>query len=343
MSWHPFQIMIWQSGITEVVWNMTDLLRRGFKIVHLRLMAELEATGQIGLAAQRMGITQPAASRLLAEAEEMAGVALRRRQGRGIALTPEGAALARRARRVLTEIADAGREIAEIGSGDSGHVRLGSVTGPALDLVLPALRAARLSLPGITVEVEVGTTDILSGMVRDGRLDFALCRLPEGGDPAEFDLELLGSEPVSLVVRRDHALAGLVEVPAARLMDYDWILPGPGAILRRTVLDRLRALGLPEPQGRLSTASFLLTLAWITQSNAIAPLATPVARQFAGTGAFAILPDTLGMTVAPFGFLNRRDTAPTPAARRIRALIGQTAGERSRMENDVVAGGPASG
>lgn len=303
---------------------MTDLLRRGMKLGHLRLLAELAETGQIGLAAGRLGIAQPAASRLLAEAEAMAGVALRARDGRGIALTDAGRALAVRARRVLAEIASAGREIDEGAAGLTGHVRIGAVTGAALERVLPVLRTARVALPGITVEVEVGTTDSLTAQLRDGRLDLALCRLPDA-DPAGFDITLFAPEPVSLVVRQGHALAGPARgpVPRADLLRYDWLMPGPAAILHRTVLDRLAVLGLPAPPGRMSTSSFLLTLAWLAQSNAIAPLATAVARAFAGVGHYAILDDDLGITVAPYGLVTLAGTVPTPAAARLCALIVQ--------------------
>uniref|UniRef100_UPI001CD25F80 helix-turn-helix domain-containing protein n=1 Tax=Xinfangfangia pollutisoli TaxID=2865960 RepID=UPI001CD25F80 len=57
---------------------------RGLKLSHLRLMAELQATGQLGLAAERMGLAQPAASRLLAEVERIAGHPVHSRDGRGL-------------------------------------------------------------------------------------------------------------------------------------------------------------------------------------------------------------------------------------------------------------------
>ena len=93
--------------------------------------------------------------------------------------------------------------------------------------------------------------------------------------------------------------------------------------LSQQVLARLRELGLPAPQQRLSTASFLLTLAVLQQTNAIAPLAQAVADQFA-TGAdapFACVPSNLGITVAPYSLLTRRDTVLPPAARTILDLI----------------------
>lgn len=306
-----------------------DFLRKGLKLSHLRLMAALAETGQIGLAAASLGIAQPAASRLLAEVERISGQPVHLRTGRGIALTPMGQALARRAARVLTEIRDAEREISEIGSGAIGHVRIGAVTGPALDRVLPALRTARLALPGITAEVVVATSDLLGQQLQAGRLDFAIGRMPLG---MEDQLTLSGpidAEPVQLMVRRGHRLAGVAQLEFRDLLDFDWVMPGPEAILTRTILARLAALDLPQPPQRFSTASFLLTLAMIQQSNAIAPLARAVCDRF-GTGPdspYAVLPLDLGIVVEPFGLLTRAGTILTPAAARLAQMIAKGAGE----------------
>ncbi len=239
------------------------LLRKGLKLSHLRLLHALAETGQIGLAAGRLSIAQPAASRLLAEVERIAGQPVHLRTGRGITLTPMGEALARRAARVVTELRDAEREIAEIASGGSGHVRIGSVTGPALDRLLPALRTARLALPGVTAEAIVATSDVLGQHLVAGRLDFAIGRMPDGMEGQLTLSDPIDSEPVALMVRRGHRLALKEQITPTDLMDYDWVLPGPEALLTRAVLARLRALGLPQPPQRLATASFLLTLALI--------------------------------------------------------------------------------
>lgn len=302
-----------------------NLLRKGLKLAHLRMVAALHDSGQIGLAAERLGITQPAASRLMAEVERITGHAIHSRTGRGVALTPEGQALARRATRVLLEIDDAGRELDEIARGAGGHVRVGSVTGPALDRVLPALRSARLAYPQVTVEAVVATSDILGDQLLAGRIDFAIARLPDRADAGLLDIGMLGTEPVSLVVRRGHRLAQAAPLRPAELMEYDWVMPGPDAILRRTVLARLRVLGLPDPPGRVSTSSFLLTLALLQQSNAIAPLARAVADRFASgpDSPYAKLPIDLGIEVEPYGIITRRGASLTPAAERIRALILQ--------------------
>ncbi len=304
-------------------WYNTVLLRKGIKITHLRLLAALAETSQLSAAAATLGITQPAASRLLAEMERIGDTLLHQRTGRGLALTPGGKALARRAARVLLEIEDAGRELHEIAEGAGGQVRLGSVTGPAMDLVLPGLTRAADVAPGVSVEVVVATSDVLCEHLMAGRLDFALARLPPEPGATRLRFQHLGAEPVSLVVRRGHPLASGEQARPEALMRYDWVMPGPESVLRRAVLARLRAVGLPDPPGRTATSSFLLTLAILQASDAIAPLATAVARRFAtGEGAgFAVVEAGLGIEVEPYGLVTRSESGLTPAARRICGLI----------------------
>ncbi len=296
------------------------------KLPQLRLIAALADSGQLSTAARHCGISQPAASRLLAEVEQIIGHKVHIRQGRGMILTPHGQALGRRAARILIELSETTRELTELSTGTGGHVRIGAITGAALDRVLPALRQARLTLPDITVEVEVGTSDLLADLTLHGRLDLALCRLPAHQNPADFNFITLGDEHVNLVVRRDHALRNLPLIAPKDLLHYDWVLPPSGAILRQAVLARLAELGHPAPPGRLTTSSFLLTLAMLSQSNAIAPLSRPVAQRFATDpfAPYATLPLDLGIRMSDFGLVTRAGVQLTPAAERIKTLILQT-------------------
>lgn len=313
------------------------MIQRGLKLSHLRMIAALARTGQIGRAAESLGIAQPAASRLLAEVERIAGVPVHERTGRGVTLTAQGGILARRAQRMLMELQDAGREMDELAEGQVGEVAIGAVTAPALDMVLPALRSARLSSPGISAEVTVAPSDILCAQLLAGKLDFAIGRIPPEQDASQFTGQTIAPEPVLLVVRRGHRLAGRANIPSLDLMDYDWVMPGRSSLLSQAVLARLERLGLPKPAQRLSTASFLLTLALLKQSNSIAPLAKAVARQFAeGPNApFAILDVDLGIEVAPYSLLTRAGATLTPAATTLVTLMMQA------VAQSLPAGQPA--
>jgi DNA-binding transcriptional LysR family regulator len=241
-------------------------------------------------ASLHLGITQPAASRMAAEIERIVGERIHRRAGKGIELTPVGQALANRAVRALREIEDAEHDIAEIGRGASGRVRIGSVTGPAIEYVLPVMRESRLAMPKVAVAVEVGTSDVLAEKLLQGEIDFFLGRLPEGQEPGLFQETPLTTEPISFVVRAGHPLARERDIPMPRLLDFDWVLPIEGSILRRSMVTLLRARGLPLPEQVHSTSSFLLTIALLRQSNALAPIASAVARVFADeTGTAGLL------------------------------------------------------
>lgn len=302
------------------------LLRKGLKLSHLRLLAALAEAEQLTLAAAAIGVTQPAASRLVAEIERIIGAPVHERTGRGIALTALGRALALRAQRVRLELDDAARDLAEIALGGVGDVRIGAVTGAALDRVLPALQRERLLHPKVSVEVVVAPSDSLCEQLLAGRLDFSVGRLPEGPRLEPLTFRPMDTEPVALIARRGHPLLRRPRpLRAEDALAYDWVLPGPDSLLTRTVMTRLKSLGLPLPTQRLLTASFLLTVAVLQKSDAIAAVSRASAEQFAsGEGAaFELLPLDLGIEVEVFGLITRERVSLTPASQRLVDLILQ--------------------
>ncbi|MGV8984817.1 MAG: LysR family transcriptional regulator [Cypionkella sp.] len=305
-----------------------NLLRKGLKLSHLRLLAALAEAEQLTHAAAAMGVSQPAASRLVAEIERIVGAPVHERTGRGIGLTALGRALALRAQRIRLELDDAARDLAEIAMGGVGHVRIGAVTGPAMDRVLPALQSERLHHPNVSVEVVVLASDMLCEHLLAGRLDFAVARLPEGPRAEPLTFLPMAGEPVALIARRGHPLLRrLTPIRAEDTLSYDWVMPGPESLLTRTVMARLHVLGLPKPTQRLLTASFLLTLAVLQQSDAIAAVSRASAAQFANgeAAAFDLLPVDLGIEVEPFGLITRERVSLTPASQRLADLILGTA------------------
>ena len=298
---------------------------RQLKPIQLRLLAELNLTQALGLAASRIGIAQPAASRHMAEMEELLGLTLHERQGRGLKLTRVGEALARRAARIQIELADAARDIAEAATGRAGVVRVGAVTGPALSLVLPALTDLQRAHPEFRAEVTVATSVHLCEQLRGGQLDFALARLGVGD--LELEATLVAGEPLSLVVRRGHPLAGQPKITVDDLLRHEWVMGDDETLLTQTVMARLSELRMPIPQRRISTSSFLFTLALLNQTDAIAPLATPVVTSLSDNPSvpFVSLPIDLGLTVAPFSLVTRIGSRLTPSAQMlVDAILAQT-------------------
>jgi DNA-binding transcriptional LysR family regulator len=299
---------------------------RKLKPMQLRLVAELGEAGGLGQVADRLGISQPAASRLLADMEETLGFRLHERQGRGLQLTPAGEALARRAARIQIELTDAARELAEAATGSTGTIRVGAVTGPALSLLMPAIIQMQESYPGVHVDVTVATSVLLCNQLRDGSLDFALARLP--ARETLLEARLVAEEPLSLAVRRGHPLLLQPALDATDLLQFDWIMGTDDTLLTQTVMARLAELRLPVPRRRISTSSFLFTLAVLNQTDSIAPLATPVVESFSGSPSmpFVTLPIDLGLAVIPFSIVTRVGTRLTPSAQSLADSIAVRSG-----------------
>ena len=320
-------------------------VRRGLKITHLRLIAALAETGQISAAAAYLAISQPAASRLLAELERITGAPLYQRRPRGVTLSAFGTRLAAWAQTVLRDLDAADREIAEMAAGARGVVAIGAVTGPALEIVLPVLRQARLSHPGIAAEIVVDTSDKLAELLMADRLDFYIGRIPQTLGHTAFSAVPIGAEPVSLIVREQHPLLRDGAATLAASVRYDWVMQGPGGLLRHTVENYLLERGLSLPARITSTSSILMTLAMIARSNAIAPIARSVAQFFGGedglSGRIDTLPIAGDLSVAPYSILHRVNRELSPSSRVIFEMLRARA--KALMEEDVAVAPPAGG
>ena len=302
-----------------------ELIRRGLRLPQLRLLVALHDTGQVSGAAAQVGTTQPAASRLLSELEKTVEARLYERHARGVTLTPAGEALSARARDMLRGLDDVQHEIAALGGGERGTVRIGSVTGPAVELVLPVIRELRVTYPDIELSVHVDTSDKLADALMARDLDFYIGRMPEGMDPGAIALEEVGPEPVALVARLDHPLSRRAGFGMADCLAYDWVMQPENGLLRRTTEAYLLRNGFSPPERILSTSSLLLTLAIICETNAIAPIARSAADFYAGEQAFGgriRRLDVAGdLKVVPFSLIYLRAVAPSPAVERVLRLI----------------------
>lgn len=294
------------------------LLRSGLKLRHMRIVVALEEHGQISAAAQVMNISQPAASRMISEIEDILGVQICERLPRGVRLTPYGAALARRGRAILLEMRQVDREISDLKSGKGGSVFIGAVTAPAIELAVPAIRKVRQRYPRIEMNVQVETSAVLARELLAQRHDFIIARIPDDLDPRLFESRIIGVEKACLIVRRGHPLVNGKTVELERLAEFDWVFQPGGSLLRQTVQGIFMSRNVRMPDRILNTTSLLLTLVMVAQSDAIAPIAIDVAKfvnsKSGLAGAIEILPIDFDINVQPYSLIMARGRTLSPAA-----------------------------
>lgn len=160
--------------------DMFPLLSR-----HLSHFIAIYDSGSIRLAAEHVGLTQPAISKSLKQLENFLNVRLFERSRNGVDPTPFADALRRRAEIIKREVELTQSELTVVAGYEQGHIHIGS--GPVWSyLYMPKLVAAFLAkFPEVSLELETGSGSHFLQRMHDGQLDIYLGAkpgrdLPEG-------------------------------------------------------------------------------------------------------------------------------------------------------------------
>ena len=246
-------------------------IARLLKPVHLRLVLWIAETGKLQLAAQEVAMSQPAASRMLSEIEALVGAPLFYRHPKGMQPTTIGQAMHRHARQILQDFDTLETEVQQVKSGRAGSVRIGTVTGPAVGMVVPAIRSVRQLAPEAEFTIEVGPSTALMRGLAEGTFDFIIARPPPDYNTRNYRIYPVRNEVVSLLVCNDHPMAGERKVRLKDLTSFEWIMQERGTPIRASVEAAFHAKGVALPSRVSNSSSLLVALALLERSTAIAP------------------------------------------------------------------------
>jgi molybdate transport repressor ModE-like protein len=183
----------------------------GFLDIELRHLAALQAIaeeGSFGRAATRLGYTQSAISQQIAALERIVGARLVERPGgpRRVFLTEAGNMLLRHADGIVARLRAAEADLAALGRGTAGPLRIGTYQSVGNKILPALLRRFSQRLPEIEIELrETHVDDELLVAVERGELDLTFTMLPPIDGPFEV-VELL-RDPYVLLVPADSPLA----------------------------------------------------------------------------------------------------------------------------------------
>lgn len=287
-------------------------LEHRMRMRYLRLLYVLSEQSSLRRAAEVMNITQPAATKTLAEIETLIGERLFTRTAKGLVATVLGEAAMRYARLVFKDLGALGEELAALASGGIGTVRIGAMNSQNGTLVPRAIAILKRDHPRIDPIVLEETSDRLLEALEEDDLDLVVARIPQGWSTEAFDFQTFGEEYITVVARAGHPLAGGRPVSLADLTDATWIVQLNRAPLRDIWEQIFREGRLPAPRNIVETSSTLLTVSLIERTDMVALLPQSVARGFARFG-LVTLPVEIAATLRPFGLVRRKNRVPTPA------------------------------
>lgn len=210
---------------------------------HLRYFLAVAEERHFGRAAEKLHMAQPPLSQQIKQLEAVLGTQLFERTTRRVDLTEAGRLLVERARQILADVDSASTDVAEVGRGAAGVLRLG-FSGTATYRLMPEIvRLARHRMPNVRLQVvgEMLTPQMEEGLL-ENRLDAAIIRPPI----ASHDLRLDEFEQTPLVVAlpKDHPFAlETGPLPAADLSGEDLVSYPRGSAVASVAAEISRRAG----------------------------------------------------------------------------------------------------
>ncbi|VVD84744.1 LysR family transcriptional regulator [Pandoraea anhela] len=173
----------------------------------LRYFIAVAETGHMTRAAERLGIGQPPLSQQIRVLETQLGVTLFERLPRGMALTDAGQAFLADAYEVVRKLDQAVDDVRRVAAGVKGRLSVGFTSSAALHPFVPTvIRAFRGDAPSVSLMLDEASTGELLDGLRDGHIDVAFIRQPQGNTGDITVVQVL-EEPMVLAVPSAHPLA----------------------------------------------------------------------------------------------------------------------------------------
>ena len=256
---------------------------RHLRLRDLHVFATVAKEGSMARAAQRLGITQPAISKVVADLEYTLKVRLLDRGRRGVELTAYGRALLRRGNAAFDELKQSVMDIDFLSDPASGELRIGCSEAIAVANLPPILldfsqRHPRVSLSVIEVPPPVRNLTALYERTCDiilVRLETTASDHPLGDDA---NVEELFEDRIVAAVNKNSQWARRRKLELADLADTPWILTMKNTFNHTCVMEAFQSQGLAMPPVILMSQLVPLRAYFLAHGDYIATFTTSILR-----------------------------------------------------------------
>lgn len=283
------------------------------KFRHLQAFVEVARQKSVNKAAELLHVSQPAVTKTIRELEDMLGVALFERDGRGIRMTRYGEVFQRHAGATMTALRQAVDSVSQEAARAGAPVRVGALPTVSARIMPQAMTRFLAEGTATPVKIVTGENAVLLEQLRVGDLDLVVGRLAAPDKMTGLSFEHLYSERVLFVVRADHPLLAPGTNLFDRLQDFPLLMPTRNSVIRPVVEQFLIAHGVSVPATQIETVSDSFGRAYLRMSDAVWIISEGVVAGDIADGVLAALPLDTDDTRGPVGLTMRTDTLPSLA------------------------------
>jgi len=149
------------------------------EIRHLKSLKAIAETGKLGLAAERVFLTQSALSHQIRALEMHYEITLFKRGAHGLRFTPAGQRLLDLANALLPLIDKSERDLVRLKSNQSGELRIVLECHTCFDWLTPVMDVFRRAWPEVEIDLVAGFHSDPWHLLHEGKADLVIGGLPE--------------------------------------------------------------------------------------------------------------------------------------------------------------------
>lgn len=285
----------------------------------IRSFVGLADTGSFRLAAEKLGISQPALSAHIRNLELTYDVSLVHRTTRQVTLTPEGRTFASQARRALTDLEAATQGLREISAAHRGHVYVACIPPITASFMPQVMLALHEAYPAVDVTIRDILSTQVAPMVIDHGADIGIC---PADVPVDVTFEKLLRDEFVVAVPRGHALENRTEISLAEVVDQPLVLNSRDTNTRR-ILDRAFDRINRTVKPRYEFTHYRSVGSFVAAGLGVTVLPQTVVSSLANEDIVALkLKDV--QVYRDLGLITRRAYEPSPAARVLIKILKKT-------------------
>jgi len=181
-------------------------------------------------------------SKRIAALEQLLGTRLFDRIGRRVTLTEAGRSLLGRAEKILAEVEDTRRAIANLAGEVRGRLSVATSHHIGLHRLPPVLRQITRQYPAVQLDLRFMDSEGACRAAANGTVELAVVTLPVE-TPPELAVTPVWYDPLELITAADHPLCQKARLTAAQVCAFPAILPATGTYTRVLIERAFGSLG----------------------------------------------------------------------------------------------------
>ena len=281
---------------------------------HLQFLDILGKTRNLRLTAEQMHMTQPAATKVLMDIEDMLESRLFDRMPRGMRPNELGLFTLRYAHCALDTHRKFVDEFSTLKQGGHGHLSIGAISGSAAHLLIAAVAELQRLRPLLVLKVLEQSSDQLIVWLAERKIDVMIGRFTDESQRAQFQYERLAGEGLQITAGMHHPLRGVNAPGLMELSHWPWILYPASTALRKVSDDIFSSTGLSLTSGIVETPSFLFALELMQSTNMLSLQPAGLVDKYVRRGLLTRIAAELPGHMPDFGLIMLQGEAPSPAA-----------------------------